>query len=109
MTCGLLGSPAAMDTEKTCMPCDAGQGDMPHSCHEIKAGEERKGEGNRVTPTESLELGHQTAINSPEPPEDRGNIALDIEELCVVMESGPLPEGECVEFLGCLHLHFKRN
>ncbi|KAM9442967.1 EF-hand calcium-binding domain-containing protein 5-like isoform 1-T1 [Salvelinus alpinus] len=104
ITCGLLGSPVAMDTEKTCTQCDAGQGDMPHPCHEIKGGEERKGEGNRVTPTESLELGHQTAINSPEPPEDRGNIeevmkesgsdtpALNIEELCVVMESGPLPE-----------------
>ncbi|CAB1347676.1 unnamed protein product [Coregonus sp. 'balchen'] len=104
MTVGLLGSPVAMETEKACMPCDAGQGDMQLPCHEIKGGEERRGEGNRVTPTESLELGHQTAIHSPEPPDDRANIeevmkgsgsdnpALDIEGLCVVVESGPLPE-----------------
>lgn len=46
-----------MKTEKTCMPCEAGQGDMQPPCLEIKGGEERRGEGNRVTPTESLEWG----------------------------------------------------
>lgn len=57
-------------------------------------------------------MGHQIAVHSPEPPEERGDIeevmkgsgsdtpALDIEGLCVVMESGPLPEGDCVQFLG---------